>query len=83
MPQAQRRRRLLIELEQALDDTALGTGADRFGSHRCPQNRLQRTDQDRLTRSRLAGDDVESGAQFDVGALDQGKVFNVESDKHL
>ena len=74
--------RRLVELEKALDDTAFGSRTHRLGRHRGTQNRLERTDQDRLAGAGLTGDDVEARAELDVGALDQGEVLDVESGEH-
>ena len=60
----------------------IGAGANEIDLCPCSRQQGQRVDDDRLAGAGLAGEDVESGGEIDVGVFEDGEVLDVEVVEH-
>ena len=73
---------LAVHLERALDVRLLGARADDARPRLPAQQQVERVREHGLARAGLAGDDVQPGAEPELGALDQEEVLNPQLYQH-
>jgi hypothetical protein len=70
------------QLEEGLHHDLVGAVPEHVGSHPATQHEMERIHQDRLPRAGLAGDDVESGAEFHLDPIHDREAGDTERREH-
>ncbi len=65
-----------VEQEGTLDGRPIGAGTDNVGLTPPAQQQADGVDDDRLAGAGLAGQDVETGAEFEIELVDDGQIVN-------
>ena len=68
---------MTADVEEGLHRGALRAGADRLGAASAAEDERQGVDDNRLTGSRLAGQQVEARAEIEGGLADDRQVRDV------
>ena len=79
----QRLQPIAIDVECALDNAVAALVADGSALVLIAEQQAQRSEQNRLTRTRLSCDDIEVGVELKIEFVDQGVVLYRESSQHL
>ena len=74
--------RPLGDVERALDRRAVGTAADHIGAGALAEEKAERSDDDRLPRSRFAGEHVEAGRERQREHFDDREVPDSQLAQH-
>ncbi len=70
------------DVEHALHRGAFGTGTDQIRAGAFPEQQSQRTDDDRLARTRLTGEHIESARERQRQRFDDGEVPDAQLGQH-
>jgi len=70
------------ELEQGLDDGLVGAVAEDVRRHAPTEYEVEGVHQDRLARARLAGEDVQPGAEPDLERVDDREPRDAQRREH-
>ncbi len=71
----------VLDFEDRLDGAALRAGADERLVRALAEDELERADDDRFARARLAGDRGEAGPKLPGELLDEGEIADAEGGK--
>jgi hypothetical protein len=70
------------ELEERLHHRLVGAVAQHLGAHAAAQHQVEGVHQDRLAGARLAGEDVQAGAEPHLHRVDDGEAGDSQGGQH-
>ena len=73
---------MIRKIENSLHDAAVPPGSDDVRICSGPQDQAERTDKNRLPRSRLTRNDIEAAVEFNLDFLDQSVMDDAKAAEH-